>query len=107
MKIDTQHELFDTAQLALGRMSEEQDVTELSEDLFMFNGDCTRAVCILDDMGKGGNGYKFVVMGAYHITDGLWVATYFNDEFQDAIDAMNDANAYLKRDDQEDDKEQE
>ena len=100
MKIDTQHKLFESAQLAIGKMSEEQDVTELSEDLLTFNEDRTRAVCIMDDQGKSGNGYKFVVIGAYHITTNYWVATYFNDEFQDAIDAMNDANDYLKRDEQ-------
>ena len=106
MKIDNQPELFDSAQLAIGKMSEEQDVTELSEDLFTFNEDCTRAVCILDDMGKGGSGYKFVVIGAYHIVDGFWSSTYYNDENKDAIDAMNDANEYLKRDDQEEEEQE-
>jgi len=97
MIIDTKPQLFASANAAIGKMSEEQDVTELHEDLFSYNSRCNRAVCILDDAGKGGAGYKFVVIGAYHNTQGYWIATYYNDEFEDAIAAMIDANDYLKK----------
>jgi hypothetical protein len=101
MIIDTKNKVFDTAQGAIGRMSELQNVIEYSEDLFAFNADGNRAVCILDDNGRGNVGYKFVVIGAVRITDCCWMATYFNDEFEDAIDAMNNANEFLSRTEQE------
>ena len=101
MIIDTKNEVFETAQGAIGRMSEKQNVTEFSEDLFTFNATGDRAVCILDDNGRTNVGYKFVVVGAVFITDSCWIATYFNDEFEDAIDAMNNANEFLNRKEQE------
>jgi len=97
MKVDTNYAVSSTAQEAMGNMMEEHNVATLSQDLTAFNEARTRAICILDDCGKKGAGYKFVVIGAYRITQDSWVATYFNDEFEDAIDAMVDAQNYLKR----------
>lgn len=97
MIIDIKPKLFEYASEAIGKMKEEQNVTEFQEDLFSYNKERTRAICILDDAGKSGAGYKFVVIGAYLIEGHYWIATFYNDEFEDAIDAMNAANDYLKK----------
>jgi len=96
MKVDTNYAISSTAQEAMGNMMEEHNVATFSQDLTAFNKHGTRAICILDDNGKGA-AYKFVVVGAYRITQDKWVATYFNDESEDAIAAIIDAHDYLKR----------